>query len=449
MSGLEGTSGAPARRSLFSAWRAVMSVTLLAAVTGFLASTLAARALGAAGYGTFAVASNSLAIMIALATMGYPMAILRFGPRLLADGAPARFAALVGSALKRTSLLALGLLLCGLVALQLVPSIAPAHSADVFALILLALPAAIWAQVYTAANRALGHLELALLPDAIARHLVIIAVGAWLLLQYAPASADPLLFAGAYLAGTLVSAVLIYAVYVQSTRRQPPADPHAQPDPAWFASALGFFSHYVIGTVRSNADILVLAAMTTTREAGIYAISLKLSEILSSVAGTLNFALSPRISVTSASGNTAEMQADQRVAAWVLTALAVFAGVPLILWASTWLSIFGPDFAAGVWPLRVVVLGAMITCLAGPTYQVLALSGNEWLVTRIESAGLATQLVLLAVLVSPFGALGAAIARCVSVLLPTVLAWVIIRQRFQLTLGVAALLSKRFSRRLS
>jgi len=426
-------------RSLFSAWRAVMSVTVLGSITGFLASTVAARSLGAEGFGIFAIATNLLAILTLVATAGYQMTILRYGPKFLVEEDGASFRALVKSARTHTmtiAVIAMIVTVCGLIVF---PRLSPTHRVDVMIVIVLALPFAIWSMMNTVINRVFGHLQLALLPDTVIRHIFVIGTGLIGYSTLAQIGSDPRDYAVAILFACVASGILTHKITERSTPDLVRRSAVGTVNHKWILTALTFFGIDLLFLARTQIDVLVVAALVTTKEAGIYAIALRLGDVLYALTTTLSFALSPRISEAMASSNRDVFLRDQKTAALIMSAFGALIGAPLILASGFWLSIFGPEFHAGASALIVITIASMIRNFAGPYFYILTMTGHQNSATRLMAGAAITQLILLAALTGPFGALGAAIARAVPDVLTSVMGWEIVRRRLGITIGLPAL----------
>ena len=428
-------------RSLFSAWRAVASVTVLAALTGFTASTVTARSLGAEGFGVFAIATNLLAILVVLAGAGYQLAILRFGPKFVVESDTQQFATMVRSARVQTFLLALIAVAATAAALLLFPQLSPLRRIDVMILTMAALPFAMWTMVNTVVNRVYGHLQLAILPDAIMRHLFLILTAVVCYLWNPLANRDPIYFALAVFLSAAASGIVSHEISRRSTPLGMRGVQTVSSSIAWLKTALTFFGINLFFVLRTQIDVFAVAALVSTKEAGIYAITLRLGDLLSALTTTLSFVISPRISNALAQNDKTLFQQDQRAAALIMTIFGLVIGVPMILGAQYWLGVFGPEFRTGVLALVVFTLSAMIRNFIGPYFYILTMTGHQGTITRLTAASTALQLFLLIVLTSPYGAAGAAIARSVPEVLVAVSGWFIVWRRLGFMTGLPALLS--------
>jgi O-antigen/teichoic acid export membrane protein len=103
-------------------------------------------------------------------------------------------------------------------------------------------------------------------------------------------------------------------------------------------------------------------------------------------------------------------------AAMALT-LAALAGGPLLL------SLFGPGFEAGRWPLVILCAALVVRSFFGPAELVLSLNNRPWAAMPAIAAGLMSLLAASLWLVPTLGVTGAALAALVSISVWSVARW--------------------------
>jgi O-antigen/teichoic acid export membrane protein len=127
--------------------------------------------------------------------------------------------------------------------------------------------------------------------------------------------------------------------------------------------------------------------------------------------------------------------------AW--TGLLVSAPVCAVLaiFPDFFLGLFGDGFRTGSTALTIVALGQLVNAAAGPSGNVLIMTGHEGIAVRAVGAGALANLLLAIVLVPPLGVSGAAIAFTSSLVIWNVALVVIARRR----LGVNVTAFRRLS----
>ena len=171
----------------------------------------------------------------------------------------------------------------------------------------------------------------------------------------------------------------------------------------------------MLGMTVTWTDILLVGALRSTREAGIYAAASRLSIAGAYALQAVGMAIAPQISGLLARGSVARVEALYRVATWWLMALSWPLYLTLIAFAPLVMGMFGPDFVSGQWAL-VILSGAMLINLAtGNVTVVLLMSGKSALNLINAATSLALNVVLNLTLIPSMGITGAAVAWAVSI----------------------------------
>jgi O-antigen/teichoic acid export membrane protein len=157
-------------------------------------------------------------------------------------------------------------------------------------------------------------------------------------------------------------------------------------------------------------DIPIVAALTSTGLAGIYAAVSKLIMAGTVVPIGIATSIAPHISALVARGRRAGACAVYRTATrWSILATAPFyvalAGYPEVV-----LKIFGPGFAQGGGALRILALASLINVLTGPIAMVMLMEGRASLNLANSVASVAVNVALNLALIPGLGIRGAAIA---------------------------------------
>jgi O-antigen/teichoic acid export membrane protein len=168
----------------------------------------------------------------------------------------------------------------------------------------------------------------------------------------------------------------------------------------------------VAGVWMANAYVstLVVGAIDGPRAAGVYSVVQKGAEVTVLMLTAVNVSLAPAVARLYASHDlqglehTTEQMA--RAALWASLPIAV----AFMAFPHTYLGLFGAGFQTGAAALTILAVGQLVNAAAGPSGNVLIMTGNERVAVRGVAAGLAVNLVLAVVLVPPLGVTGGAIA---------------------------------------
>ena len=169
------------------------------------------------------------------------------------------------------------------------------------------------------------------------------------------------------------------------------------------------------------ADVIIVASLTSPREAGIYAAASRFITTGSLAEAAMRVAMAPQISRLLALGDLAGAARLCAVATQWIVLLAWPLYLVLALYAPYVLGLFGPGFAEGSTALTVLALAMIVVMSAGNNQTVLLMSGRSGAQLRNKALALAVDLGLNLLLVPDrglgWGMDGAAAAWAVTVLL--------------------------------
>ncbi|HET9519376.1 MAG TPA: polysaccharide biosynthesis C-terminal domain-containing protein, partial [Actinoplanes sp.] len=174
--------------------------------------------------------------------------------------------------------------------------------------------------------------------------------------------------------------------------------------------------------------VLLTAALAGQAQAGIFgAVGRYVLAGLLVMQG-LRLALAPQLSKLLGSGRTAAAAAVYRRTSTAIIALSWPLYAVLATYAPGFLSLFGAEFAAGAPAMAVLCVAMLVNSGAGLVQTVLLMSGHSRRHLVAAATGLAGNLILGVTLIPRFGALGAALAWSVAIVVENVLAAVAARR---------------------
>jgi O-antigen/teichoic acid export membrane protein len=389
-------------------------------VINLLVNVFMARLLGAQGFGVFAVVLAWSLVLSVPAGLGFDRLLVRELARWRpsADPAPLR-------SLLRTALAAGGGASLAAAALVLGAAVIfgdgdPTGSFGAIAMGALIVPLLTLTNLWEAAIQGLHRVARGLLPESVVRP------GALLVLTLAvlgvssgrpPAVAGTLLLALAAAVG-LAAAVwswlrLAPAVLKAQTRdvatRSQASRARTRTDPRWLRAALPLTFLATASIVSSQADVVLVGMLLDERSAGIYAIAVRTSLLVSFPLSVMNSALTPTYAALMATGDRDRLQ---HIVTWSVRAVSVLtlvAAAAFLLFGDRILSLFGPDFRAGAPALAILVVGQLSNAVMGPTGALMIMSGNERRAAAIVTIGAIAEIVLVVLLAPRFGLEGAAV----------------------------------------
>ena len=387
----------------------------------FAALALAAAWLGTGAYGDLATALAVLGLVALLGGLGLPQVLLRFLPAYAVQGRVAESQDLIRAALGAGALASLGV--AGAVSL----GVAVAGPAAGTALVIAA-----GAAVPVVMLRLLAHLSLAegrilagqvgesLVRPALTLAALALAVGAGLPGTAAWAAGC---WAGAAVLALAVQVPLsaprlspVRAKRLALTGAVPPAAPVVAraERTAWVRAAAPLLGVALLHGIMAQADVIMLRVLTGAEAAGAYHLAARVALLAGLALAAVNTVTAQPLSAALAQGDLARVRhlAVSTARALALPGLAGLAAVAVL--GAPLLALAGPGFAAGAPALTLLWAGQAVNLACGPVALVLALGGAARAVLGGVALGAAVNLTLNALLIPPFGLVGAAVATAVS-----------------------------------
>jgi O-antigen/teichoic acid export membrane protein len=174
-------------------------------------------------------------------------------------------------------------------------------------------------------------------------------------------------------------------------------------------------------------DVLLVGALRSTREAGIYAAASKLAMVGTLATEAVRIAIAPQISALLTRREHDRAEGVYQVATWWIMTLCWPLYLTLMVFGAVVLRIFGAEFVAGSTALLVLSL-AMLVDLATGNVTVMLLMGGKSSWNLLNALGALVLNVALNLLLLPrIGITGAAIAWAASILFENVAAIIELR----------------------
>jgi O-antigen/teichoic acid export membrane protein len=168
-------------------------------------------------------------------------------------------------------------------------------------------------------------------------------------------------------------------------------------------------------------DVLLVAALTSAEQAGIYAVVTRCARAGEVVQQAARIAVGPQISAALARGALDEARQVYGLVTAAMIWLAWPFFIVLAVFPDAVLSIFGPEFGSGALSLTVLSLAMGLATVAGTVQTILLMGGRSSWQLADKSAALVLNVVLNLVLVPIWGIEGAAVAWAATILLDTAL----------------------------
>jgi O-antigen/teichoic acid export membrane protein len=394
------------------------SVTLLMRVAGggleFLLNLVIARAFGAEGAGVFYIALTTTTIGSTFARLGLDNSMLRLSAAHAATGEWPLVSSAATRGLLATTVVSVVLSALIFVAAGFLTDVRPdlGAAATAIRIMSLAIAPVSLSYLYGELFKSLRMIFVSQLVAAVAVPGIAVAFVAAVGHLYGVEG-----LSWGYVTGAAVAASLGYLCW-----RRAMAGRSSQIEVMpWQRLFDGTWSLLWIKSMRLATGWLATAALTvwsTTSEVGIFNVANRISVVLGLLLISVNSVVAPRFSAQIHLGDWVQLDRTARKATLLVT---IFGGPPVALfllapgWVMSW---FGNAFSAkGASVMFVLALGQAVNLLTGPVNYLLMMGGQEQALSRQTTLSVVIGAATLALLAPAYGALGAAIATSLAMIL--------------------------------
>jgi O-antigen/teichoic acid export membrane protein len=176
-----------------------------------------------------------------------------------------------------------------------------------------------------------------------------------------------------------------------------------------------------------QASVLLLGAMSSNANVGIFNIALRVSMILNLVLIAVNAIAATKISELYAASKHEAL----RSLIGKISALSTLAGVPLFLilafFSHFWLGLFGGAFAAGGTTLIILTAGQLVNVSTGSNNFILAMTGHERALATAVGISMVLNVGLGLALIPSLDVLGAGLATAIAMVVSNVIMLIMVK----------------------
>lgn len=190
-----------------------------------------------------------------------------------------------------------------------------------------------------------------------------------------------------------------------------------------------------MGIIISQTDILMLGAMSSMEEVGVYAIVVKLALLTVFVLNSVNVSIAPKISELYFADKIDELKSLVKKTTKLVVIVSFLPVLILILFGESILGFFGKEFVLGYTALVLFILGQIASVLAGPVEFLLNMTGHQKAVTLIVMFAALLNIILNYILIPMYGIEGAAAASMVSLIVSKSISSIYIVNKFGFNMG--------------
>jgi O-antigen/teichoic acid export membrane protein len=384
----------------------------------FLSQLVLARLLGAQNFGYYIYVWTWIHVLNMFASLSYDVVAIRF----VADYKARQEWGLLKGFLKHTyrsafifSLIILALTVSALGVFHW-HGFMEERVATLFYVAIPLLPISAGLRIQTGILRGTGQAILAMSLDAVLYpFLIALGVGVCALFGPAPVSPSTAMFS------SIGATLIVFFIQRACIRRDlsvslKAAQPHFS-SRQWLGAAASItvatgFQHLI-----RQIDILIVGNVVGKTEAGIYSVASRMAGLVPMGLEVANYGSAHLFAHLYGQGLGDVLQRVVFFTARVTFLLTVPAVIFLFLWGDVIMVLFGKEFIGGILILRILIFGQLANALTGPNGLLMNMTGHHKEMALITGLVLATDILLMWLLVPYWGAVGAAAATSLTLIL--------------------------------
>ena len=375
---------------------------------GFLVGVQLARGLGPAGYGVYGTAMAVIAVLMIPTELGLPQLVMREVSAALALGGAGETGLIVNWArrvivLSSLAIAGVALLVLAMGFLDISPLV---RSTLLVGLIW--IPVVAIGNIYGAALRGMRRIISGQVSETVVRPAVVsflLFIVAW----HGALALNPAAAMGINVLGAVVAAGLSIFLLKRGDYREITSE-GSVPSGLRFSQALPIAMTEGMRVLGAQVSILVLAAMASKEEVGLYRVAYGIYVATTMPSGLINVACAPTISRLFAQGRTKELE---RLNIWVsiflVGAAAAFILLHSLFGNAAVSMLFGVAYADAASVLLILLVGEFVASLFGHPTVVLNMMRRQRVVMWWSAAALIVNFLVSWLLVKNVGFVGAAV----------------------------------------
>lgn len=181
--------------------------------------------------------------------------------------------------------------------------------------------------------------------------------------------------------------------------------------------------------ISSNFDFVMLGWLSNAREIGIYSVGARIALLTSLFLQISNSVIAPKIATLFYDNKKKDLEVVVQKTTSVLILIAVFSLMIFIVTGNSILRLWGEEFQAAYSILIILAIGQLFNIGTGCSGLILTMCNEEKTIGRITLISVASNVVLNIILITYFGAIGAAIATATTVILENLVKLILVKRK--------------------
>ena len=384
-------------------------IGVLGSAIALFGQIVLARILGAEEYGWYVLYLALIQVLVVPSVCGFDSAVLRFTATYVATERWANLRGLISAS--RLIVLLISLVIC-LVALVVIETIdldwTGARKSGVLVALIL-LPILSVTPVVEHSLRGLKKIVIASSVTNVARPSVLLLL---VVTVYQTRSLE--LTATSAIQLNACAAVLSLLILVALVRRNMPApvfeNQREYEIKEWIGVSLPMVFMSGMYMLLAKVDILMIGSLLGAADAGIYAASSRIAEVVGFGLASVNSIAAPLLAEYFATRDFAKLQTTLTWSARIAGIVTLVAAVILWFFGDIPLMWFGGEFVVGHVVLRIVLFGILVSAATGSVGFMLVMGGEQIRAAQIVAGSVVLNILMNVFLIPRFGIVGAAIS---------------------------------------
>ncbi len=389
-----------------------MAVKIVGAAIAFGVQVLLARVLGVENFGIYTFGITCINLLAILGMLGMNSAAIRFVSTYNAESSWGLLKGFLSKSWQITVVTSIFIsVVCAAGLILFGGGLEPAQF-NTYLIALAVLPLFVLLQVRCACIQGLKKVVAALAPRLVARPVLIVA-GIILLYVFttdqtayisAPAAMSVEIIA---VMGSLLLANWLLRLYLPASARSSKVDYDTN---EWIRVSVPLLLISGFHLLITNTDIVMLGMLSGTTNSGLYAVAVKISNLVAFGLVAANHIAAPMIAELYSLGKIKQLQRMASLSALIAFLFMAPISIFLVIWGDFVLELFGPGFAVSYYPLVILIVGQLINALAGSVGQLMTMTNHQKEAMYMMAITAFLNILLNIMLIPIYGLMGAAIA---------------------------------------
>ena len=423
-----------------------LGIRVLGVGLGYASEVILARMLSAGDYGIYSLVIAWITLISLVALLGMHHAVVRFIPEYITREDGGRLRGIIYGSLGVALSLGVAIALAGTVILLLWDRSHPIAGLNVWLLGVWMIP--LFALMRLAWNVAVALRRVVAAfgpPQVVQPVLIVLILAGFALLGYPVVALAAVMAAGA--ARLLI--LLWQGILLKRGGLPIPATNGPVLDlRVWLAVGAPLLLFDLFSIILRQADLLMIGALMTPADAGIYGAALKTTGQTIFLLTSVNAVIAPMLSAMYAKKDMAGLQRLLYMAVHLSFWPALLFVGALILLSNFILGLFGPEFLAARTPMIILGIGQLFNAGTGVVISLLIVTGQHKTATKVYGVSAGLYLILAFLGIRVFGLVGAAVATAMIMALWNIWLSVLAYRRLGLHTAIPAAVQALARRRL-